>query len=661
MTLLVAAIILALYFWAYFSVTGSISNALLVSDISAILAGITAIVSFIAYLWVPKTRLYTTSYFVYLSVAITTAFLVVETGGTSSPFIALWMLVAVFAGIFGAKGLLPLIIAVNAYLVTLFMSDGGLSREAIIAIILAGELPLIASFIIWHHKSDKESGKDRAYRDLANELSQVANKSEVVINAIGDGVIAIDNQGVIQLINPAAQQILGWGKQDALALSYKSVLQLSTSDDKELVSANDPIQLVLANNKTLNDEFTLTTKTGKKRLVSIVTSPVGQIGSGVILVFRDITKEKIEEREQAEFISTASHEMRTPVASIEGYLGLALNPATAQIDDKARDYINKAHESAQHLGRLFQDLLDVTKAEDGRLSNNPKVVDVVVFAHDIIQGLLPKAQEKGLRVLYKPLPDDSSDQHDGDRRLSPVFYADLDNDHLREVIANLVENAIKYTPHGDVVIDVNGDNEHIVISVNDSGIGIPAEDMPHLFQKFYRVDNSDTREIGGTGLGLYLCRRLAEAMNGRIWAESEYKKGSTFYVELPRIAHEEAMAKIEQAAENEKRRQEEAAAAQASAPIEVAVAPSPPAPATPPAPTQPPAPMQTYAAPVQPQLRPQPVATAPILQPMQPQRQNTPLSAIEQTPNDFIQQRTQATAPRPQNMNIPQRDQDQQQ
>lgn len=660
MTLLVAAIILALYFWAYFSVSGSISDALLVSDISAILAGITAIISFIAYLWVPKTRLYTTSYFVYLSVAITTAFLVVETGGTSSPFIALWMLVAVFAGIFGAKGLLPLVVAVNVYLVTLFMSAGGLGRDAIIAIILAGELPLLASFIIWHHKSSKESGKDRAYRDLANELSQVANKSEVVINAIGDGVIAIDNQGIIQLINPAAQQMLGWGKQDALALSYKSVLQLSTSDNKELVDANDPIQLVLANNKKLDDEFTLTTKTGKKRLVSIVTSPVGQVGSGVILVFRDITKEKIEEREQAEFISTASHEMRTPVASIEGYLGLALNPATAQIDDKARDYINKAHESAQHLGRLFQDLLDVTKAEDGRLSNNPKVVDVVVFAHDIVQGLLPKAQEKGLRVLYKPMPDNNSDQHEGsDRRLSPVFYADLDNDHLREVIANLVENAIKYTLHGDVVIDVSGDNEHVVISVSDSGIGIPAEDMPHLFQKFYRVDNSDTREIGGTGLGLYLCRRLAEAMNGRIWAESEYKKGSTFYVELPRISHEEAMIKIEQATEAEKRRQEEETATPLESPVQApTAAPSPVPQNIPPvAPAQPtPAPRQPEPAQI---MTPPPTAGPQPTTP--PQRQNTPLSAIEQTPSDFIQQRTQVAPPRPQNMNIPQRGQDQQQ
>jgi hypothetical protein len=172
-------------------------------------------------------------------------------------------------------------------------------------------------------------------------------------------------------------------------------------------------------------------------------------------------------------------------------------------------------------------------------------VDVVAFTHDIVEGLRPKAEEKGLRVLFKPQPE--NDEKIGERRLNPVYYANVDNDHLREVIANLVENAIKYTPNGDIVVDIGGDNEHIQISFADSGIGIPKEDQSHLFQKFYRVDNSDTREIGGTGLGLYLCRRLVEAMNGRIWLESEYKKGSTFYVEIPRIDHEEATRLIESA------------------------------------------------------------------------------------------------------------------
>ncbi|MDB5177679.1 MAG: putative sensor protein [Candidatus Saccharibacteria bacterium] len=559
--MLISVIILALYFWAYFADVKSIGSALLVNDISAITAGIGFVAGFISYLWAPKKYIFWGSLGAYGLLCVTTATLIVNTGGVTSPFIALWMLISVFAGVFGAYGLLPLFLAITSYMLLEF-SGGTLGRQGILTLVLAGELPLAVSFLIWHTKSKTGSADDKAYHDLASELSQVANKAEVVINAIADGVIALDSKGVIQLINPAAQQIIGWGKQDALQLDYKSVLKLVDKKDSELTPANDPIAESLVSNKEINtNDIKLITNSGKKILTSIVVSPVGQLGSGVIVVFRDITKEKAEEREQAEFISTASHEMRTPVASIEGYLGLALNPATAQVDEKARDFINKAHESAQHLGRLFQDLLDVSKAEDGRLSNNPKIVDVVAFTHDIVQGLKQKADEKGLRTLFKPLPDDDDDEKNRERRLNPVFYVNVDNDHLREVIANLVENAIKYTPKGDVVIDVNGDDEHVTVSVADSGIGIPKEDQVHLFQKFYRVDNTDTREIGGTGLGLYLCRRLTEAMNGRIWLDSEYKKGSTFYVELPRVDHEEAMRLIEAASIQEEQRESGAVAA----------------------------------------------------------------------------------------------------
>lgn len=543
--MLVSVIILALYFWAFFADVKSISTSLLVPDSAAIAAGLTFAIGFVSYLWAPKKYVFWGSYAAFIVLCATSAILIMSTGQSASPFLALWMIVSVFAGVFGAYGFTPLFATVLAFLVLQF-TEGVLDQEVVVALLLAGVLPLGISYFIWHEKSSSDEGASTAYHELATELSEVASKSEVVINAIADGVIALDGKGIIQLINPAAQQIIGWGKQDALSLDYKSVLKLVTKDDAELTPANDPVTQVLATNKEVtNSDLVLLTSTGKKRQVALVVSPIGQMGSGVIIVFRDITKEKAEEREQAEFISTASHEMRTPVASIEGYLGLALNPNTAQIDEKARDFITKAHESAQHLGRLFQDLLDVTKADDGRMSNNPKVVDVVEFTHDIVQGLRLKAEEKGLRVLYKPRPDDNEDEKGGERRVSPVYYANVDNDHLREILANLVENAIKYTPKGDVVVDVTGDAEHVTISVADTGIGIPKEDQAHLFQKFYRVDNSDTREIGGTGLGLYLSRRLAEAMNGRLWVESEYKKGSTFFLEIPRIDHEEAMRLIE--------------------------------------------------------------------------------------------------------------------
>ena len=672
--MLVAAIVLALYSWAFFADVKEVSSALLVSDTVAIMAAGALITGFVSYLWAPKKYLFWGSFVAFVVLTVTTAALILSTGDTSSPFIALWMIVGVFAGIFGMYGLVPLFITLAVYMVMQF-SIGALSRESIVTILLAGELPLVISYLIWHTKTEGDASADRTYRDLATELSQVANKSEVVINAIADGVVAVNDKGVIQLINPAAQQIIGWGKQDALALDYKSVLKLLDNKGNEVTPANDPVADALTTNKQVtNNTLTLLTNSQKKLLVSINVSPVGQLGSGVIIVFRDITKEKSEEREQAEFISTASHEMRTPVASIEGYLGLALNPATATVDIRARDFINKAHESAQHLGRLFQDLLDVTKAEDGRLSNNPKVVDVVAFTHDIIQGLKPRADEKGLRTLFKPLPDDETT---GERRLNPVYYVNVDNDHLREVIGNLIENAIKYTPKGDIVVDITGDNDKVKISVADSGIGIPKEDQAHLFQKFYRVDNSETREIGGTGLGLYLCRRLTETMNGRLWVESEYKQGSTFYVELPRTSHEDAMKLIEAAsiqqetlitdAQVYENYQDPAVQPQISQQDISYVTPIAPQAAANPQPTtytaapqqptyQQPAndSQQTAAQPIQAQPAPQ---AAPVL-PQQPSQQlppqytqeiprplssrpqpNTPLSAIEQNPSQFTQYR----------------------
>jgi len=537
----VAIGVILLYFLPYFS-DKPVSRTLLVNTPILIIASLTAFISTVSYLWIPKKAILPAALLIYFLLAATAGGLIVTTGGATSPFIALWMLVAVFSGIFGIWGLIPILVAVGTFVAAEYLK-GQLSAELIVVVAFAGLLPLIASFILWHSKSggSEADGSDRAYKDLANELSQVATQSEVVINAIGDGVIAVDNKGTIELINPAAQRIIGWGKQDALALNYKSVLQLANQKGEPLDITVDPIQQVLnANQQVRNNDLAIITHSGKKIMASLVTSPIGEVGSGVIVVFRDITKEKAEEREQAEFISTASHEMRTPVASIEGYLGLALNPQTAQIDAKARDFIMKAHESAQHLGRLFQDLLDVSKAEDGRLSNNPKVVDVMAYTHDILQGLGQKATDKGLQLIFKPAPDDE------ERHISPVYNVNLDNDHIREVINNLTENAIKYTPQGEVIVDVTGSDDKVIISVKDTGIGIPTEDMSHLFQKFYRVDNVDTRQIGGTGLGLYLCRRLTEAMGGRIWAESEYKKGSTFYVELPRIGSQEASRLSEQ-------------------------------------------------------------------------------------------------------------------
>jgi anti-sigma regulatory factor (Ser/Thr protein kinase) len=150
---------------------------------------------------------------------------------------------------------------------------------------------------------------------------------------------------------------------------------------------------------------------------------------------------------------------------------------------------------------------------------------------------MPKAQQKSLFLMFKP---NSGGTEEGSKTVSPVYYSYIDQDQLREVLNNLIDNAIKYTRTGNVTIDVTGDQGNISVSITDTGIGVPPEDVAHLFQKFYRVDNSDTREIGGTGLGLYISRRLIESNNGHIGVNSDYGKGSTFFITIPRISHDRA-------------------------------------------------------------------------------------------------------------------------
>lgn len=678
MILLVALVIGVLFAWTQFGNLTAINASLAVPLITGILAGSTAVIVLVSYFVAPLQQLRGSVFLNYLLICVTILMLVIETGGVQSAYLSMLIVALAFAGLLGVGGAVAGVVLFAVFVVHQFLIVG-LSTGQIIEFSVMGAVALISGFLLGSRSEatgEEETKEDRSYHELASQLSQMSGKSEVVINAIGDGVLALSPQGVVQLINPAAERMIGWESHDALNLDYKSVLKLLDSKDQPIDDINNPIlQALNSNVPTKSDSFSIETRSGKSFLTSISVSPVGQPGNGVIIVFRDITVERSDERQRAEFISTASHEMRTPVASIEGYLGLVLNPKITTIDEKARDYITKAHASAQHLGRLFSDLLDVSKADDSRLKNDPKVVDVIPFVHDIVEGLTPKAVEKGLMVLYKPIPDDADRKVElAGRRMMPVYYANVDNDHLREIVQNLVENAIKYTPKGEVTIDVGGDETHVRVSVADTGIGIPKEDQSHLFQKFYRVDNSDTREIGGTGLGLYLCRKLTETIGGRLWVESEYQHGSTFFVEIPRIGHDEATRLIEQAslvAERDAALAEKTGVTPAeqtpeTVPIEPMVTPAVASPAQVP-PAAPGMKIPVMAAPAVPQPVPapapqpipvaQPAPTAiPIsgpvsyespvpttTQPTQPPvaayspqgQQNTPLSAIEADPSRY--------------------------
>ena len=321
-------------------------------------------------------------------------------------------------------------------------------------------------------------------------------------------------------------------------VNYNSVINLLDETGNRISEGRNPINIALKNKEygEVRDLNIVAADNNKNTPVSIVITPTNEENPSLVVTFRDIAQELKEERERSEFISTASHEMRTPVASIEGYLGLAMNPATATVDERGMEYLTKAHEASKHLGRLFQDLLDTTKLDDGQMKARLEPVDIVALVKSIADGQIPNITEKGLGYQFGSGSVDQ--QLSGGKRIDQLIYASVDKDFLHEALNNLIENAIKYTPAGWVTVNVRADNYNVQIIVEDTGIGVARGELSHIFQKFYRVDNRDTREIGGTGLGLYLVKQRVEAMNGRVWAESELGKGTRFIIMLPRIGEE---------------------------------------------------------------------------------------------------------------------------
>ena len=364
------------------------------------------------------------------------------------------------------------------------------------------------------------------------------NLNELVLQSIHEGVIIVGPDGNIRLANPAACELTGRSQSELDHVYYDSVINLFDKTGNRVSEGHNPINVALKTKEygEVRDLDIVAADSNKSTPVSIIITPTSEENPNLIITFRDIDQELKDERERSEFISTASHEMRTPVASIEGYIGLAMNPSTATVDGRGMEYLQKAHEASQHLGRLFRDLLDTTKLDDRQIQPHFEPVDIVAEVKAIADGQIPNITAKGLGYQFGSGSVDQ--QLSGGRHIDQLIYASIDKDFLTEVINNLIENAIKYTPAGWVTVNVRADNYNVQIIVEDTGIGVAREELTHIFQKFYRVDNRDTREIGGTGLGLYLTKQRVEAMNGRIWAESEVGKGTRFIVLFPRISDE---------------------------------------------------------------------------------------------------------------------------
>ncbi len=228
-----------------------------------------------------------------------------------------------------------------------------------------------------------------------------------------------------------------------------------------------------------------------------------------------------EDQMKSEFVSIASHELLTPTAAMKGYLSMILDDHMGQIDDTAKGFLVKVSDSTNRLAILVEDLLNVSRIESGRLKINKKAFSLVESTKKAIDELQVRAKEKSLDLAFVAPQEDL-----------PNIYADPD--HVYRVLVNLIGNAIKYTPQGWIRCFITPYNSHyLTFIIKDSGLGIPQDHLPHLFEKFYRADRKEIAGIQGTGLGLYVSKKIVDLMGGQMWVESESGQGTTFYFTVP--------------------------------------------------------------------------------------------------------------------------------
>ena len=328
-----------------------------------------------------------------------------------------------------------------------------------------------------------------------------------VLTAIADAVFLIDRGGVVRLWNPAAEAATGLHVDAVRGCHVDDVLPgWAAIADKVPVSA-DPKEL--SRHETLPLEVD-----GKEVWISVAGVAVHD---GTVFAFRDMTEERLLQQMRQDVVATVSHELRTPLAAIYGSAE-TMRRHDSLLDGALRDrLIRTIAEESQRLTQIVNDLLLASNPE--RLNLSLEECDPRVLGENVVEA------------AQLQLPQGVTIRLQASKDLPPVV---ADGQHLRQVLSNLVENAIKYSPDGGAVrLSIRRHNGHVRFAVRDQGLGIPRGEQDRIFEKFYRLDPAMTRGVGGTGLGLYICRALVQQLHGRIWVNSRQGKGSTFYVEIP--------------------------------------------------------------------------------------------------------------------------------
>jgi PAS domain S-box-containing protein len=364
---------------------------------------------------------------------------------------------------------------------------------------------------------------------MAKRTTQVLSpekqaEANAIFNSIGDGAIATDEFGRITRVNPVALKLLHYTEAELLGEWFPKIVVAMSADGKVINLIDRPITRAFLTGQPVSAKFFYRRKDGQPLPVSINVSPILLNGKplGAIEVFRDITVEEEIDRMKSEFISLASHQLRTPLSAIKTYSHMLVDGYMGKVTPTQKKALHTIISATNRMNELISTLLNITRIESGSIAATPKVLKVDRVVEEVLKELALMAADKSIATSLKVSGKASTS-------------IKTDNLILKEILTNLISNGIKYTPEGGQLdVTVKPRLADVLVSITDTGWGIPKDVQGQIFSKFFRAHNIVRRETTGTGLGLYLVKGLIEILGGRIWFKSAEHAGTTFTFVLPR-------------------------------------------------------------------------------------------------------------------------------
>jgi two-component system phosphate regulon sensor histidine kinase PhoR len=349
-------------------------------------------------------------------------------------------------------------------------------------------------------------------KEKINELSQENSRLENILNTMVSGVMVLDLFGTVRIINPTAEEIFGIISSTCVGKHNMEVIRHT--------GLNEQIKRAIKEEKIIDYEFSISYP--EEKILQCYIAPVYRDNdriSGTTIVFHDITNIRKLEQMRADFVANASHELRTPLTAIKGYAETLLDGA---LDNKdiSKNFINIINNEADRLILLVEELLALSRAEGNFNETNFKSVNISTIIKTVSEELRQQFDKKKISFkleLQQELPNVRANFN-----------------QVKQVIVNLLDNALKYTPQkGSIIVKAFDQKNYVRVEVKDTGLGIPEKDISRIFERFYRVDKARSRQMGGFGLGLSIVKHIIESSGGEIGVESEINIGSTFWFTLP--------------------------------------------------------------------------------------------------------------------------------